>query len=95
MFADHCVLLQTEKDRLDLHNEIFLMLMQNKLYTAPLDHPQRVLDVGTGTGIWAIDMADRHPEAEVRGVDLSPIQPRWVPRNWYVHSNPTRSSYSS
>ncbi|KAF5985790.1 alkaline ceramidase [Fusarium coicis] len=35
----------------------------------------RVLDVGTGTGIWAIDYADEHSEAEVIGVDLSPIQP--------------------
>ncbi|GJC92194.1 methyltransferase domain-containing protein [Colletotrichum higginsianum] len=25
----------------------------------------RVLDVGTGTGIWALDFGDEHPEAEV------------------------------
>jgi ubiquinone/menaquinone biosynthesis C-methylase UbiE len=24
-----------------------------------------VLDLGTGTGIWAMDFADEHPEAEV------------------------------
>ncbi|KAI7766391.1 hypothetical protein LZL87_014285 [Fusarium oxysporum] len=34
-----------------------------------------------GTGIWAIDVADEHPEAEVLGVDLSPIQPGMVPLN--------------
>ncbi|OBS14990.1 hypothetical protein FPOA_14018 [Fusarium poae] len=34
-----------------------------------------------GTGIWAIDVADEHPEAEVLGVDLSPIQPSEVPPN--------------
>lgn len=26
----------------------------NKLYLAPLDNPQKVLDLGTGTGIWAM-----------------------------------------
>jgi len=39
------------------------------------------LDVGTGTGIWAIDFADEHPESKIVGTDLSPIQPSWVPPN--------------
>lgn len=42
------------------------------------------MDVGTGTGIWAIDMADRFPNAQVKGIDFSPIQPNWVPPNWFV-----------
>jgi SAM-dependent methyltransferase len=41
----------------------------------------RILDLGCGTGIWAIDMADEFPRASVFGVDLSPIQPEWVPGN--------------
>ena len=40
-----------------------------------------VLDVGTGTGIWAIEFAEEHPTARVLGTDLSPIQPEWVPTN--------------
>jgi methylase of polypeptide subunit release factors len=36
---------------------------------------KRVLDLGTGSGIWAIEYADAHPEADVIGVDLSPVQP--------------------
>jgi trans-aconitate methyltransferase len=40
-----------------------------------------VLDIGTGTGMWAIDLAEQFPSAEVLGTDLSPIQPSWVPSN--------------
>jgi methylase of polypeptide subunit release factors len=34
-----------------------------------------VLDFATGTGMWAIDFADKYPAASVIGTDLSPIQP--------------------
>jgi ubiquinone/menaquinone biosynthesis C-methylase UbiE len=26
----------------------------NKLYLSPIENPQKVIDVGTGTGIWAM-----------------------------------------
>jgi SAM-dependent methyltransferase len=39
------------------------------------------LDVGTGTGQWAIDFAKAHPSTQVLGTDLSPIQPKDVPTN--------------
>jgi len=62
---------------LDLHHAVMSLLLDGKLHLAPLDAPQRILDIGTGTGIWAIDVADEYPMAEVIGTDLSPIQPRW------------------
>jgi len=49
---------ETEQDRLDLYHHIWSMILGGELYTAPLDNPQMILDVGTGTGIWAIDMAE-------------------------------------
>jgi ubiquinone/menaquinone biosynthesis C-methylase UbiE len=30
------------------------MLMDNKLFAAPIENPKNVLDIGTGTGIWAM-----------------------------------------
>ena len=51
------------------------------LHFAPISQPKQVLDVGTGTGIWAIEMGDEHPDAHVLGTDLSPIQPELVPPN--------------
>ena len=49
---------EKEQDRLDLFHHLFLSLLGGRLWTAPLDNPHRVLDVGTGTGIWAIDFAE-------------------------------------
>lgn len=48
---------------------------------APLNYPRRVLDIGTGTGIWAVDFAHEYPDSTVVGTDLSPIQPEVVPAN--------------
>ncbi|EON69686.1 hypothetical protein W97_08946 [Coniosporium apollinis CBS 100218] len=71
-----------EQDRLDLQHHLFLISMNGKLYLAPItEQPQDVLDIGTGTGLWAIDFADEHPSARVLGTDLSPIQPTDVPPN--------------
>ncbi|KAJ8062656.1 hypothetical protein OCU04_009178 [Sclerotinia nivalis] len=70
-----------EQDRMDLLHHVFNLVLDGKLYLAPIEDPQRVLDVGTGTGIWAIDFADQYPSSHVVGCDLSPIQPGWIPPN--------------
>jgi ubiquinone/menaquinone biosynthesis C-methylase UbiE len=73
---------QQQIEAMDLIHHFLLLCMDGKLYRAPLgDNISTVLDVGTGTGIWAIDMADQHPNADVIGTDISPIQPSWVPPN--------------
>lgn len=84
---------EAEQDREDMKHACVKMLCQNNLYFAPIaDDPhggdggthrdlQNVLDIGTGTGIWAIEFGDLFPSANVLGIDLSPIQPDWVPAN--------------
>ncbi|RSL88952.1 hypothetical protein CEP52_015062 [Fusarium oligoseptatum] len=73
---------ETENERLDIQHHLFALTFEGRLHAAPLTQPlRRVLDAGCGTGIWAIDFADEHPECEVTGVDLSPIQPSAVPPN--------------
>lgn len=58
------------------------MLLENKLFIAPItDNPQNILDLGTGSGIWAMDVADTYPSASVIGVDLAPTQPSMIPPN--------------
>jgi len=55
-----------------MHHEIFLRIQNGRLHDAPIGkRPHKILDVGTGTGIWAIDMADAYPSAEVIGTDLT------------------------
>lgn len=46
------------------------LIANDEIHKAPVETPHKVLDIGTGTGIWAIDFANEHPEAEVIGLDL-------------------------
>ncbi|KAL1892379.1 hypothetical protein Sste5346_007117 [Sporothrix stenoceras] len=72
---------EPEQAREDMRHCMMVHVGGGALHYAPLQNPQKILDVGTGTGIWAIDMGDEYPEAEIVGIDLSPIQPSWVPSN--------------
>ena len=82
-------------------HHLYCLLLKGQLHLIKFkENPQRILDIGTGTGIWAIDMAEfvyvyrplalgcryantthlfssENPWAEVTGIDLSPIQPKW------------------
>jgi methylase of polypeptide subunit release factors len=69
---------EQEMDRIDMAHTKYYMLLEKRRFLAPIDsNPQKVLDLGTGTGIWAIDFADQFPSAEVIGVDIAAIQPQW------------------
>ncbi|KAL2222088.1 UMTA methyltransferase family protein [Thermoascus aurantiacus ATCC 26904] len=70
-----------EQQRLDLCRHIFYKTLHNRLFLAPIDPSgKRILDLGTGTGIWPIAMGDEYPAAAlIVGNDLSPIQPQWAP----------------
>lgn len=72
---------ETEQDRLDQKYQSITLVFDGKLFFAPVENPKAILDIGTGTGIWAIDVADAYPQAVVTATDLSPIQPTWVPPN--------------
>ncbi|KAL1614413.1 hypothetical protein SLS54_009760 [Diplodia seriata] len=74
---------ENEADRLDLLHHMLMILFDGKRIHSPVkrENLKRILDAGTGTGIWAIDVGDEYPEAEVIGNDLSPTQPQWVPPN--------------
>ncbi|KAH8199191.1 hypothetical protein TruAng_006660 [Truncatella angustata] len=65
-----------EQERLDLQHEMYRLLFDGWLALAPMSRPPRyVLDIGTGTGLWARDFAEQNPSSYVIGSDLSVIQP--------------------
>lgn len=71
---------ELEQRRLNIHHRCMRLLLSNRHWLAPA-RPLNVLDVGTGTGIWAVEVGDSSPSAHVIGIDLSPIQPTLVPPN--------------
>ncbi|KAF5694733.1 methyltransferase [Fusarium denticulatum] len=89
---------EIENERLDLQHHLFLLTFDERLHAAPLPKTlNRAFDAGCGTGIWAIEFADEHPECEVIGVDLSPIQPSAIPPNasFYVDDLEESWDYSN
>ena len=67
---------EEESKRLDLQHHIFNLTFEAKLQLAPINEQKlhNVLDMGTGTGIWAIDFAKLHPDAKVIGSDTSALE---------------------
>ncbi|KAF7593773.1 hypothetical protein BBP40_010829 [Aspergillus hancockii] len=56
---------EEEQGRMDLLHHIYSLILDGEIHTAPINNPRRVLDIGEGTGIWAVDFADQYPSAEV------------------------------
>ncbi|KAK3486895.1 S-adenosyl-L-methionine-dependent methyltransferase [Neurospora hispaniola] len=82
-------------ETLDIIHEVVVKMFDGKLYTAPLRKDiQTAIDIGTGTGVWAIDFADEHPDCTVIGTDISPIQPSWVPPNCKFEINDAHKEWT-
>ncbi|CAD6504383.1 BgTH12-06113 [Blumeria graminis f. sp. triticale] len=88
---------EDEQDRLDIYHKFFNVARHDVLHSTPFTAPfagatshskfgakgPLILDLGTGTGIWAIDVADKYVmmQAKVYGVDLAWTQPQIIPAN--------------
>lgn len=58
-----------EINRLDFQHYMLRFALKGN-YAAPLEQPARILDVGSGTGRWALEMASVFPRATIVGTDL-------------------------
>ncbi|KAJ5938939.1 hypothetical protein N7466_002073 [Penicillium verhagenii] len=93
---------QEEQERLGLVHHLFKLITGGDLYRAPIrprddrptPPPRRILDIGTGTAEWAIEMAEDFPNAEIIGTDLSPIQPSWAPSNCRFYIDDAESDWT-
>lgn len=65
-----------------MKHHMWRLVLDGSLHLSPInDRPHKILDVGTGSGIWAMQAADAYATAQVVAFDISPVQPRWVPPN--------------
>jgi len=72
---------EAEWARLDaMHNGIANFL-EHKLTPAPLGKPRTILEIGAGSGAWAIQAAKLYPDADVLAVDMNPLPSRPLPSN--------------
>ncbi|KAL3452398.1 hypothetical protein BJX65DRAFT_293005 [Aspergillus insuetus] len=72
---------EREMNRLDMQHHMCKLLTGGRLFLAPLRNPRNIVDIGTGSGIWPIELASIFPHAQITGTDLSPCQPDEVPEN--------------
>ena len=57
-------------------------LQPNQLFRSPIrQDAQHIIDLGTGDGAWALDVADAFPNVTVHGTDLYPPPNDWVAPN--------------
>ena len=58
-----------ENNRLDFQHYVIRYAL-NGNFVVPIQRPRAILDVGSGTGRWAREMAAQFPDASIIGVDL-------------------------
>lgn len=63
---------ETEQTRLAIADQVYLLALNNQLTLGLIPRSaKRILDIGTGTGDWAMAVAERFPEAEIIATDIT------------------------
>jgi len=85
-----------ELDRLDEMHHGFQKYFGDDLCAAPIGNSKRILDLGSGSGAWAIQAAQMYPDAEVIAADMTPPPQRLFPSNVrLVHVDLTKDFFET
>ncbi|KAH6716438.1 hypothetical protein BKA61DRAFT_721036 [Leptodontidium sp. MPI-SDFR-AT-0119] len=64
-----------------LSHDVWKSADEGRLCRAPFRRGANVLDIGTGSGTWAIQFADNNDSCNALGIDICPMQPVWLAAN--------------
>ena len=87
---------EAEQTRLAIAHQAYLPALDDQLTLGLIPRSaKRILDVGTGTGDWAIAVADRFPQAEIIATDITnALQPPSAPPNVFFELDDAQSKWA-
>ncbi|KAK0311852.1 hypothetical protein LTR01_002766 [Friedmanniomyces endolithicus] len=69
-----------------MHNAWYNVALDNRLHLATLRPGRlRILDIGYGTGIWAVEMKKLYPDSEITAIDIGNDHPTVDEDGYQVH----------
>ena len=87
---------EAEQTRLAVAHQFYLPALDDKLTLGLIPRSaKRILDIGTGTGDWAVAIAERFPRAEIIATDITnAFQPSSAPANVFFELDDAQNEWA-